>query len=189
MALNVCFRGGHVILCSYDVTVFSLFLATFRNGSKQLVPLNLINLKSIYFIKQGSFIICFTATADHQFFSCQRKLNTYNCFFGCTLKKKNIGMHLTCSLPFLKILPPGTFPNWNPSGKIFNLLPFNAWNMMPRRKRKKIQERGTHIFLSTRRTQIQNHRTALACLANFCLFSEFLARLNVTDQACHYLLA
>lgn len=46
MALNVCFRGGHVTLCSYDVTVFSLFLATFRNGSKQKIrPLNLINLK------------------------------------------------------------------------------------------------------------------------------------------------
>ena len=37
MALNVCFRGGHVILCSYDVRVFSLFLATFRNGSKQKI--------------------------------------------------------------------------------------------------------------------------------------------------------
>ena len=79
MALNVCFRGGHVILCSYDVTVFSLFLATFRNGSKQkisdcdifelsFIALNLINLKFIYFIKQESFIIFCTATADHQIF-------------------------------------------------------------------------------------------------------------------------
>ena len=62
-------------------------------------------------------------------------------------EKKNVGVHLTCSFSFLKIVPPGIFPNWNPNGEIFNLLPFNARNVMPRRKRKKIQERGTHIFL------------------------------------------
>ena len=164
MALNVCFRSGHVILCSYDVTVFSLFLATFRNGSKQKIrPLNLVNLKSSK--KALSFALQLQLITKS--FSCQRKLNTYNCFLGRAQKKKKIGVHLTCSFSFLKILPPGIFPNWNPNGKIFNLLPFNAWNVMPRRKRKKIQERGTHIFLHEKNANPEPLNRA-------CLLGQFL---------------